>query len=93
MVVAAARLWFHIPYSHSLKEKRMVRRSLTDRLRARFNISVAEIDEQDSHQHLVLGIAAVAGTVRLADSVLDTVIAFAEENTEAELLSVEREIR
>ena len=49
----------HLPFCHSLKEKRRVIRSLKDRLRARHNISIAEVDSQDLWQRAVIGIAAV----------------------------------
>ena len=53
---------------HSLKEKRMVVRSLCDRVRNRFNVSIAEVEAQDLHQRVVLGIACVAGDAAQADS-------------------------
>ena len=89
----SAKLTFHIPYALSLKDKRQVRRSLIDKTRQRFNVSVAEIDEQDTHQILVIGVAAISADTAQADSIIDNALNFIESNTEAETISLEREIR
>lgn len=60
MRVATLRVTAMLPGSHSLKEKRRVVKSLKDRLRARFNVSVAETDHQDLWQRAELGVALVA---------------------------------
>ena len=65
MVVGICTLVIHLPYSRSLKDKRKVVKSLKDRLRARHNISVAEVDSQDLWQRAVLGIAAIGLCVAL----------------------------
>lgn len=92
MMVATAKLTLHIPWSHSLKEKRMVVKSLCSKVRNQFNVSVAEIEEQDIHQLAVLGFAAIAGDRAQADSILDHVLNFIEENTEGEIVGIERDI-
>ena len=89
MHTASARLTFYIPYSASLKDKRQVCRSLIDKMRARFNVSAAEIDNQDIHQTLTIGIAVVSGTAAHARQSLDEIIRFMEEHTDAELTAVE----
>ena len=61
MVVGAARVELHVHGSQSLKEKRSVVRSLRDRLRSRFNVSVAETGLQDVHARAELTAALVAG--------------------------------
>lgn len=91
-MIATARLTLHIPWSHSLKEKRMVVKSLCAKVSNRFNISIAEIEQQELHQLAVLGFAAVAGDRGQADSIIDHVLDFIEENTEGELVGVERDI-
>ncbi|HUF76922.1 MAG TPA: DUF503 domain-containing protein [Longimicrobiales bacterium] len=60
-----------LPGCSSLKEKRSVIRSLRDRLRAKFNVSVAETAYQDVHTRAQLSIALVATDARFADSVLE----------------------
>lgn len=91
MLVAAMEIRLFLPWAGSLKDKRMERRSLTDKLRGRFNVSVAEVAEQELHQVLVLGVAAAAGDDSQADSILDHVLRFVQGNTEAEITGVYRE--
>jgi len=59
-VVGVLTLDIHVEHSHSLKEKRHVVKSLKDRLRDRFNVAVAEIDDLDSWQHSVVAVVAVS---------------------------------
>ena len=58
MVVCVLTVRLHAPWVHSLKEKRMELKSLLTRLRNTFNVSVAEVDEQDTHTVMVIGVAA-----------------------------------
>ena len=59
MRVAVLAVELHIPYSQSLKDKRMVLRRITDRLQ-KFNVAVAEIEHQDLWQRARLGIVAIS---------------------------------
>ena len=63
MKILLMRVTLRASWVHSLKEKRMVIKSLIQRLRNKFNISVGEVDEQDVHQTLVIGIAGVCGNI------------------------------
>lgn len=92
MRIGTLQLWLYMPWVHSLKEKRMVVKSLSAKLRNKFNISVSEVLEQDTHQTAVFGIACVAGDTKQADSILDNVLAFAESSTEGEITRIERNI-
>ena len=92
MNIAAMTFRLHAPYVHSLKEKRMIVRSLTGRLRNKFHISVAETGQQDAHQMIVIGIAAVVPHNAMADSLMEEISLFVEENCEAEILCETREI-
>ena len=78
---------------HSLKEKRMIVKSLIARLQNRYHVSAAESDEQDIHQIIVIGVAAIVPHNAMADSLMDDISNFVEENTEAEVLDEVREIR
>lgn len=93
MIVGTLTVKLYAPWVHSLKEKRMIVRSLVTKTQNKFNVSIAEVDDQDIHQTIVVGIACVTGTISLADSVMDHVIGFIEGNCEAEVLSVVREMR
>lgn len=71
----------------------MVVKSLVTQLQNRFHVSAAEIDEQDTHQIIVIGAAANVPHNAIADSLMDEISTFVEENTEAEILDELREIR
>jgi len=93
MIIAAITFRLHAPWVHSLKEKRMVVKSLVAQLQNRFHVSAAEIDEQGTHQIIVIGVAAIVSHNAMADSLMDEISSFVEENTEAEILDELREIR
>lgn len=93
MIIGTLELKLHAPWVSSLKEKRMVVKSIIAKTKNKFNVSIAEVDEQDTHQTIILGIACVAGTVSQSDSILDHVINFIEGSSEAEIVNIEREIR
>ena len=93
MMIAAVTFRLHAPWVHSLKEKRMVVKSLIAKLQNRFHVSAAEIDEQDTHQLIVIGAAAIVPHPAMADSLMDEISQFVEENTDAEVLDEIREIR
>ena len=71
----------------------MAVKSLLGKIRSRYAVSAAEIDEQDIHQTIVIGVAAIVAHTAQADSMMDDILAFVENNTEAEIVSAEREIR
>ena len=77
---------------HSLKEKRMVLKSIMQKLKNKFNISVAEVDMQDTHQTLVIGISGVCTSNAQVDSTMENILSFIECNTDAELINIEKEI-
>lgn len=76
MRIGVLRVYFMIQGCQSLKEKRMVMRSLKDRLASRFNISVAEIGSNDKWQAGELGVATVGNDGRFVNSVVDKVRGF-----------------
>jgi len=80
-----------LPGCASLKEKRSVIRSLRDRLRGKFNVSVAETGFQDLHARAGLTVALVASDGRFAGSVLDKIDRFVESHGGAVITSVRRE--
>ena len=83
----------HAPWVHSLKEKRMIVKSLVAKLQNKFHVSAAEIDEQDTLQIIVIGVAAIVPHNAYADSLMDEISLFVEENCEAEILDEQREVR
>jgi uncharacterized protein YlxP (DUF503 family) len=79
--VGVLTMELRIEEAHSLKEKRHVVKSLKDRLRHKFNVSVAEIDDQDLHNSAVLAAAAVSSSRDFAEKILRAV----EEEAEAQV--------
>lgn len=74
MIVGLCTVELYLPDGHSLKAKRQILLSLKDRLRDKFNVSVAEVGEQDLWQKSVLGIACVANEGGYVNQVLDQAV-------------------
>jgi uncharacterized protein YlxP (DUF503 family) len=92
MVVASLTWELSLPGCSSLKEKRSVIRSLRDRLRDKFNVSVAETALQDVHERAEITIALVASDGKMAESVLQKADQLVEEHGGAIITSVRREL-
>lgn len=93
MKIAVLKLKLYAPWVHSLKEKRMIVKSLLAKLRNHFQVSAAEVEDQGIHQSIVIGVAAIVPHSTQADSLMDQIVSFVEQNTEAEIVLEEREIR
>ncbi len=92
MVVGAALIEIHVHGSQSLKQKRGVVRSIQQRLRNQFNISVSEVGGQGTWQRAVLGITAAGAEAPLVRKVLDRAIGFVEDLHTAEVLNSDLEL-
>ena len=92
MKIATMTFRLYAPWVHSLKEKRMIVKSLVTLLQNKFHVSCAEIGEQDTHQIIVIGVAAIVPHNAMADSLMDSISSFVESNTEAEILDEIREV-
>jgi hypothetical protein len=92
MIVGTLKLRFVLRESHSLKDKRRVIRSLKDTLSNRFNVAVAETDEQDVWQTAELGIATVGTDTPFVQSVLSNVVNYARCFGGVELVDQQQEI-
>ena len=76
MFVGVLRLTLHLPEPGSLKSKRHLLRSAIDRVKARFNVSIAEVAENDLWQKSVVGVAAVGNDQGFVNETLDKVADF-----------------
>jgi uncharacterized protein YlxP (DUF503 family) len=93
MHVGIARIELHIAENGSLKGKRMVVKSVAQRVRNRFNVAVAEVDTQDVWQVATLGIVCISDDPRHSNAMLSKVVAFIEaERLDAEVGAVETEL-
>jgi len=86
VVVGTCELDFHLPGNHSLKGKRQVSRSIVQRIRNRFNVSVAEVAELDQWQLLSLGVVCATNDRRHADEILSKIVHFAEDQASGAVL-------
>jgi hypothetical protein len=92
MHVSVCQIELRLPENHSLKGKRQVIKSIIARLQNKFNISVAEVDNQDLWQLSTLGVACVSNHRRHAAEILSNVVKFIVQNyPNVELLSSEIE--
>ena len=74
MIVGIMTIDLFIPDSTSLKVKRSAVKSLKDRIRSRFNVSVAELDHNDKWQRTSLGVVAVSNEGKHVESILGNVL-------------------
>jgi len=92
MVVGVLRLTLSLHGARSLKDKRQVVRKLVDRVRARYNVSIAEVGDNDLWQRLVLGVVVISNDHSFVDEVLAKVTRDIEGGSEAQLIDRELEI-
>jgi uncharacterized protein YlxP (DUF503 family) len=86
MIVGICSIELFLPESGSLKDKRQVLKSLKDRIKQRFNVSIAEVDDQDLWQKTVLGVACVGNRKDYVNAVLDKVIGAVRGTPRVELI-------
>lgn len=92
MVVGTLYLTTVLRGSHSLKDKRRVVKSFKDQVRNRFNVSIAEVEDQDLWQRAVLGVAAVGNDGRFLNAELDKIVDFLRGFHELELVDYQIEL-
>lgn len=92
MTVGIARITFRLHGNQSLKEKRKVVKSLIEKSRHRFNVSVAEVADQNLHQRATIGVAVIGSDGRVLNSILDHIITYMESLNLADLIQHEVEL-
>jgi len=92
MVVGVCRIELRIPNGASLKGKRQVLKSLKDRIKNRFNVSIAEVDDQDLWQKAVLGVACVSNEQFHVKQIINQVISVIRGVPTIELLQCDIEV-
>jgi len=92
MFVGVLRLSFHLPGARSLKDKRQVVRSFRDRVRARLDVSIAEVEHMDLHQRATFGVSVVSNDATVCDELLASVASMASNVRDAVLLDRSTEI-
>lgn len=92
MVIGICRLELMIRENHSLKEKRRVVKQIVDRVKHRFNVSIAEVGNNDLWQSAVLGLCMVSNDRRFANQALDKIVDFIESIASADVIKSDIEI-
>lgn len=92
MIVGLLTLDLHIPEANSLKSKRLVIRSLIDRIRNKFNVSISEVDANDLWQRSVIGIAYVANETVIINKVFEKIKNQVNDNHSVELINATMEL-
>ena len=85
MIVGVCKIELYIPEANSLKAKRKVIKSLKDRVRKKFNVSIAEVELQNLWQRAILGVATVSNDKKQVDATFSKVISFME-NTDLAII-------
>jgi len=80
MIVGVIRVELYIPFARSLKEKRKEVRSIKERLRRSFNLSISEVDNHDLWQRATLGISVTGRDYAHLQEVVDKILDFLEKN-------------
>lgn len=80
MVIGVCRIVLSIDEVYSLKEKRHVIKSIIERLKSRFNASVAEVDLNDTWKNAVIGVSCVSNEAAHADSMMANIVNFVEND-------------
>ena len=92
MVIGLCHLELLLDGNFSLKGKRQVIKSIVDRARQRFNVSIAEVDDLDLWQKAVLGVCTVSNDRQRVNSILDKVVSFIENTNLAQVTDSQIEI-
>ena len=93
MNVVVCKVRLRLPENESLKGKRQILKSITERVKNRYNVSIAEVDDQELWQLVTLGITCVSTSAQHANQVLSKVVDFIEKSRfDVELLDYEIEI-
>ncbi|NQT56011.1 MAG: DUF503 domain-containing protein [Desulfobacteraceae bacterium] len=92
MVVGTLRIEFRLSDNRSLKGKRKIVRSMVDKVRNKFNMSIAEVGSNDRWQKIELGVSAIGNDRRHIDSSLNSVLRFLDSLCLAQIVDTEMEI-
>jgi len=93
LVIGTCTISLHIPESRSLKSKRWVLRRIKDRVRSKFNVSIAEVGDFDLWQRATLAVAVVSTDRRFADRVISKVIDLVDSDGNAQVIEIQTDLR
>lgn len=92
MIIGRCLIRLRLFSPNSLKEKRRILKSLIERLKSRYNISIAEVGENDSWQIAEIGIAVVANKAVFGDEVINKIVHFIDNFDSVEIIDIDIEM-
>ncbi len=92
MIVGLMQIEIRIEDSFTLKDKRRVLKSLIERTKRNFNVSIAEVDNNEIVNFATLGLSAVSNSTRFIDEVFDKILGYLENNFNIEIIKAKREL-
>lgn len=92
MKILVMEIKIRVSFVNSLKEKRMILTSIKEKAKNKFNVSISEVDSQDNHKLITLGISSVSSEKDLLSNLKEKIIDYIEGNFEGEIIEVYEEI-
>lgn len=92
MKILVIEIKIRVSFVNSLKEKRMILKSIKEKVKNKFNVSISEVDSQDNHKLITLGISSVSSEKDLLSNLKEKIIDYIEGNFEGEIIEVYEEI-
>lgn len=91
MIVGVLRMELSLDEVFSLKDKRQILKSIIERLKSRYNASIAEVDLNDTWKNAVIGVSCVSNDAKHVDSMLNNIVNFVENDGRAVLFNYNTE--
>ena len=92
MKILVMEIKIRASFVNSLKEKRMILKSIKEKVKNKFNVSISEVDSQDNHKLITLGMSSVSSEKDLLSNLKEKIIDYIEGNFEGEIIEVYEEI-
>lgn len=92
MIIGICTCEIYIFNANSLKSKRSVVKSIIEKSKNRFNISIAEVGENDKWQKSIIAFSTISNNQRLVEETIEKVINFFDSYSEIEIINIKREI-
>ncbi|AAM25335.1 MULTISPECIES: DUF503 domain-containing protein [Caldanaerobacter] len=89
MVVSYCKLYLRANWVHSLKEKRMITKSIIGKVKSHYNVSISEVENQDAHKSIVIGFSVCGSDALLTNKIVQEVIDYIEQSTDAYIEDIE----
>ncbi len=92
MILLVMEIEFHVVEAHSLKEKRMILKSLIQKIKGKWNVSIAEVGYLDKWQRSLVGLSAVSNDKQMLERIYEKIMSSIEQQPELEILTVKKDI-